>query len=152
MTIDVRKYFKSIVGSYPRRVRLGVGSFLTFDFSPMRRVDGHMQGEWRLWIYLSNWVLFHRHRQLVSSDTDRRLISVAIRRLEKAALTGVSVDSGDFKTTFIFGDFRLIVSPADYIDNPDERDEYWLLFTPEEVLAVGPKGVTIERAAVPQRV
>ena len=152
MTIDVRKYFESIVGSYPRRVRLGVGSFLTFDFSPMRRVDGHMQGERRLWIYLSNWVLFHGQRQLVNSDTDRRLISVAIRRLEKAALTGVRVDPGNFETTFIFGDFRLIVSPADYIDNPDKRDHYWLFFMPGEVLRVGSAGVSIEPAGIPQRV
>ena len=151
-TTDIRQYFKPVFGLSPWRPKLGVGSFLTLEFGPRLKSNGHMHGKWHLWIYLSNWVLLRGQRQLVNSDSDRRAISVAIRRLENAPLTDVRVEAGDFTTTFTFGDFRLVVSPADYIDNPDERDDYWLFFTPEEVLAVGRSGVTIEPAAVPQRV
>lgn len=127
-----------------------MGSFLTFEFGARVKVDGHMQGKWHLWIYLSNWVLLHGERELANSDTERRLISVAIRRLQSAALTDVKLDSRGFKTTFVFQDFRLIVSAADYLDDPDKRDHYWLFFMPGEVLHVGPGGVSIERVAIPQ--
>jgi len=147
MAADIRQYFKPVLGSPPWRVKLGVGSFVTFEFGPRKKVDGHMQGERRLWIYLSNWMLLHGERQLVNSDTERRLISVAIRRLEGAALTDVQLDSRDFRTTFIFGGFRLVVSAADYLDDPDKRDHYWLFFMPGEVLRVGPGGVTVEECA-----
>ncbi len=147
---DIRRYFEPVLGSLPWRAKLGVGSFLTFEFGARVKVDGHMQGKWHLWIYLSNWVLLHGERELANSDTERRLISVAIRRLQSAALTDVKLDSRDFKTTFVFQDFRLIVSAADYLDDPDKRDHYWLFFMPGEVLRVGPGGVSIERVAIPQ--
>jgi len=152
MMTDIRHYFKPVLGSRPWRVKLGVGSFVTFEFGRRKKVDGHFHGEWHLWIYLSNWVILHGERQLVDSDTDRRVISVALRRLEGAALTDVQLDSRDLKTTFVFEDFRLVVSAADYLDDPDERDHYWLFFMPGEVLRVGPAGVSTESVAIPERV
>ena len=150
MKTDIRQYFQPVLGSQPWRAKLGVGSFLTFEFGPKLKIQGHLHGKWHLWIYLSNWELRHDERQLVNSDADRRLISVAIRRLQSAAFTDVRLDSRDFKTTFVFEDFRLIVWAADYLDDPDKRDHYWLFFMPGEVLRVGPGGVSIERAAIPQ--
>jgi hypothetical protein len=147
---DIRDYFKPVLGSRPWRVKLGVGSFLTFEFGPKIRADGHLRGKWHLWIYLSNWVLWHGKRQLADSDSDRKVIAVATKRLQNAALGDVRLDSRDLKTTFVFEDFKLVVSAADYLDDADRRDDYWLFYMPGEVLQVGPAGVSVERAAEPQ--
>ena len=145
--VEIRQYFRPVFGTRPWRVRLGVGSFLTFEFGPRIKAHGHLHGQWHLWVYLSNWILFHGERQLVDSDADRKLIAVSIRRLEGAALTEVDFDSRSRTTTFFFGDFRLVVSPADYLEDPDERDDFWMFFVPSnEVLAVGPGGIRVAQA------
>jgi hypothetical protein len=146
----IREYFEPVLGTRPWKAKLGVGSFLTLDFGRRAKDHGHIHGEWHLWIYLSNWTLFHGDRRLADSDSDRHVISVAIKRLEQVSLSEIDFDQEHLKTTFVFGDFRLAVSPADYLDDADERDNYWLLFTPsKEVLRVGPSGIQVERAETP---
>jgi hypothetical protein len=146
-TPDVRQYFEPLVHARPWKARLGYGSFLTFEFGRRVKKNGFVHGEWHLWIYLSNWVLFHGRRKLADSDSDRRVISVSVRRLEGVPLSGVQFDAKQSKTTFVFDDFRLVVSPADYLDDTDKRDHYWLLFTPNnDVLTVGPSGVHVEQS------
>jgi hypothetical protein len=144
VAVDIRPYFKPIEGQRPWRVRLGYGSFLTFDFGQRFRSNGHLRGEWHLWIYQSNWLLMHHERQLADSDSDRHLIDLAVRRLEGARLTNVKFDPSTSVSEFQFDEFSLVVSPADYLADPDERDEYWLLFMPQDVvLTVGPGGVNV---------
>jgi hypothetical protein len=151
--VDIRQYFQPVFGAQPWSVKIGVGSFLTFDFGPRIRKQGHLYGRWHLWIYLSNWTLFRGARQLVDSDADRKLIKVSARRLEETALTNIDFDSRSRKTTFSFDDFRLVVSPADYLKNSDERDNYWMFFMPNnEVLAVGPAGTRVVQVDALQRV
>jgi hypothetical protein len=148
---DIRQYFGALLHARPWKAKLGVGSFLTFEFGRRVRDHGHVHGEWHLWIYQSNWVLLHGDRQLADSDSDRRVISVSIRRLEEAALTDVLFEPRQLKTTFVFDDFRLVVSPADYLEDADDRDQYWLLFMPNnEVLTVGPSGLKAERSEAPR--
>jgi hypothetical protein len=148
---DIRQYFGSLLHARPWKAKLGVGSFLTFEFGRRVRDHGHVHGEWHLWIYQSNWVLFRGDRQLADSESDRRVISVSIRRLEEAALTDVLFEPRQLKTTFVFDDFRLVVSPADYLEDADDRDQYWLLFMPNnEVLTVGPGGLKAEHPEAPR--
>ena len=147
VAVDIQQSFKPIQGQRPWRVRLGVGSFLTFDFGPRLRAHGHEHGSWHLWIYMSSWVLMHRDRQLVSTDSERRPISVAVRRLEGEKFSGIEFDPQKATASFLFGDFRLTVSPPDYLDKPDERDEYWMFFMPSNlVLTVGPGGADVRPA------
>jgi len=150
-TLEIRQYFRPVIDSRPWRVKLGVGSSLTFEFGPRIRAHGHLHGQWHLWIFLSNWTLSRGNRQLVDSDADRKLITISTRRLEEEPLSDVDFNARTRKTTFSFGDFRLSVSPADYLDNPDDRDHYWMFFMPDnQVLSVGPAGVRVERSDVPQ--
>ena len=147
--VDIRQYFQPVLGTRPWKAKLGVGSFLTFEFGQRVKANGHVHGQWHLWVYLSNWKLFHGDRQLVDSDTDRKLIAISIRRLEGTNLTDIEFDSRTQTTTFLFDDFRLVVSPADYLNAPDERDHFWMFFVPNnEVLAVGPAGVQIKAVDV----
>jgi hypothetical protein len=149
-TIEIRHYFQPVFGTPPWRVKLGVGSFLTFEFGPRIRANGHLHGQWHLWIYLSNWTLFRGDRQLVDSEADRKLITISTRRLEGKPLTDIDFSARTRRTTFSFGDFRLVVSPADYLDNPDERDHYWIFFMPgNKVLSVGPVGMRVEQGDAP---
>jgi hypothetical protein len=99
---------------------------------------------------LSNWKLLRGERQLVDSDADRKLITISTRRLEGESLTDIDFNARTRRTTFSFGDFRLVVSPADYLDSPDEQDHYWIFFMPDnEVLAVGPAGMRVEQGDAP---
>src|ERR1700720_1592686 len=148
---DIRQYFGPLLHTRPWKARLGVGSFVTFEFGRRIRDHGHVHGEWHLWLYQSNWVLFHGDRRLADSDSDRHVISVSIRRLEEVTLSDVLFQPQDLKTTFVFDDFRLVVSPADYLEDADKRDHYWLLFMPNnEVLTVGPGGIQVERSETPR--
>jgi len=144
----VRQYFQPVLGVRPLRVRPGVGSFLTFEFGPRSKVQGHFQARWRLWIYLSNWTLFHGDHRLMDSDADRKRITIIAHRLEEeASLTDVDFDPRRRKTTFFFADFRLVVSPADYLEDVDERDDYWIFFMPDnKAVALGPCGIQVEQA------
>lgn len=146
-SVDIRQYFQPVFGTRPWRAKLGIGSFLTFEFGPRIKSHGHLHGRWHLWVYLSNWALFHGNRQLVDSDSDRKLIAISIRRIEGTTLTDIDFDYHTQTTTFSFDDFRLVVSPADYLESRDERDDFWMFFVPNnEVLAVGPAGIRVRPA------
>src|SRR5271157_717456 len=149
VALDIQHYFKPIAGQRPWRARLGVGSFLTFDFGHKVKEDRHFRGEWHLWVYQANWSLLHGDRKLADSNSERHIIEVAIRRLEGVDFTGAEFDPQNSTTVFLFEDFRLFVTPADYLDSPDERDEYWLFFMPDNlVLTVGPGGVEVGRSDI----
>ena len=145
--INIRHYFEPLLQTRAWKAKLGHGSFVTFEFGRRVKVNGHFHGEWHLWIYLAQWALLHGNRKLASSDSDRTVISVAIQRLEKVPLTEVRFAPEQATSTFVFDDFRLVVSPADYLEDADDRDVYWMLFMPNrEVLSVGPGGVQVERS------
>jgi hypothetical protein len=141
---EIQGHFAAIKGQRPWRVRVGVGSFLTFEFGPKIRENGHEHGSWHLWVYMSNWTLTRDGRELANSDSDRRAIAAAVRRLEATDFSGVQFDPRTSKTAFRFGDFQLLVTPADYLDSPDEKDQYWLFFMPQQrVVSFGPGGVNV---------
>jgi hypothetical protein len=152
---QVREYFRPVLGIRPLRAQPGVGSFLTFEIGPRSRNYGHLQARWRLWIYLSNWILFHGDHKLLDWKADRKRIAIIAHRLEEeTSLTNVDYNSRSEKTTFSFGDFRLVVSPADCLENVSDRDAYWVFFMPgNQVLAAGPRGIHLERegARLPSR-
>ena len=82
----------------------------------------------------------------MDSDSLRQTIEAAIRRLENPGgeLSNVKFDPQIAETEFRFDQFHQIVSPTDYLDDPDERDEYWLFFMPDDiVLTVGPGGISL---------
>lgn len=141
--VDIQRCFEPVLRQSPWRARAGVGSFLTFDFGRRIRRDGHHYGQWRLWIYQANWELKHGDNKLASSDSKRHVIDLAVRRLEQTRLTQVEVDRKR-NTNFTFDEYCLKVTPPNYLDTPDKRDEYWLFFMPDdEVLTVGPGGINL---------
>src|SRR5438309_908982 len=122
LAVNMQRYFQPIFGTAAWRVRLGVGSFLTFEFGSRIKAHGFIHGQWHLWVYLANWKLMHRGRRLVDSEAERKVIQVSIRRLQEMPLTGVEFDPSTRETTFTFPDFRLVISPPDDSEGFDERD------------------------------
>src|SRR4051812_8224279 len=118
--IDVMEIFRPVVGLKPTRAKLGVGSFLTFDFGPLSREDHHMVGRWHLWVHQAYWSLKDKQREIVNADSERRYINLAVPRLESCELLGVNVDSESLQTEFHFGNFRLFVKSPDYVDELDD--------------------------------
>ena len=142
--IDVEQVFQPVIGLKPTRAKLGVGSFLVFDFGPLAREDHHMVGKWHLWIHQAFWSLRDKRREIVNADSDRRYISLAVRRLEDAVFSAVKIDQNSFETMFRFGDFELTVKSPDYINELDERDHFWMFFLPDKrVLSVGQAGINL---------
>ncbi len=73
-------------------------------------------------------------------------MTVATRRLEGEALSAVEFDPRTRETIFAFNGFRLVVSPADYLSDGDDRDHYWIFFMPgDESLTAGSSGIRLER-------
>jgi hypothetical protein len=138
--------FHPVINMRPWRVRLGVGSFVTFEFGDKVRAHGRVHGTWHLWIYMAAWSLVRNGRELANSDSERPTMSVALRRLEEQPLSEIEFGPDEQTTTFMFDGFRLVVRPADYIEDPDERDEYWMLFLPNgKVVSYGPTGLSVEQ-------
>jgi len=147
MQINVGQIFQPVIGMTPARAKLGVGSFITFDFGPLSRIDHHMVGKWHLWIYQSYWSLSDKQREIVNADSDRRYINLAIARLENVKFSGVKFDVNSLETDFRFGELHLTVRRPDYIGELDDRDHFWMFFLPnKQVLSVGESGVNLTSA------
>ena len=148
--VDIKQTFEPVVGLKPTRVKLGVGSFLTFDFGPLTRVDRHMFGKWHLWIYQAFWKLSDNRRSIVNADSDRRLISLAVTRLENSVFSGVHLKG--LETVFDFDQYRLTVTPPEYVNELDDRDHFWMFFVPgNRVLSLGTSGVRLSASDRPKQ-
>jgi hypothetical protein len=147
---DVRSFFSPLLGQRPWRVRVGWGSFVTFDFGPRVRDNGHQRGAWHLWVRDCEWSVETADRVAFHSESPRHVMEVGARRLEKEPLLGVSFDAGSETTIFKFGDrLRLVCRP--YSEEQEADDVSWLLFMPENrVLAARPKQLPhVERSDAP---
>ncbi len=133
-------FFRPIVGHRPWQAKRGWGSFLTFEFGPKIRDNGHMHGSWHLWIYQCDWELRSRGRTVAHSETNKHAIDLAIRRLESVTLNRVGFDPKSGETKFVFGHMELVTRP--YSDSEIEHEmsdsEYWMFFMPDnQVLSIG---------------
>ena len=151
---ELTKILKPVVGQLPWRVRLGWGSFVTFDFGPKVKKDNHTFGSWHLWIYQCEWQLVLRDQSLAHSESKRPIMDVAVRRLERQPFEGCSVSEDQTKTTFEFGgDFQLICTRySDFKPGVDDG-EYWMFFLPDKrVVSVGPAGIDLTSSQKPHPV
>src|SRR5689334_15213275 len=90
-TDDIRQIesiLDSIVGMKPWSVRLGWGSFLTFEFGKELKDQGYSQpaGEWHLWVYMAAWRLETSHDIVTVCEDSRDFIRLQIKRLQGKTL------------------------------------------------------------------
>jgi len=145
-----------LLGQKPWRARLGVGSFLTFDFGRKVKKENHWYGEWHLWIQQCEWSLGNGKREIVNSDSPRNLIELAVRNLEKHVLTKVDFSPTQSRTEFTFsGNIHLRCGPYAAGSGMDtlRHSELWMLFMPNsQVLSAVPvRGLSVEPASAAEK-
>lgn len=136
---QIESIIGSIVGMKPWSVRLGVGSFLTFDFGKAVEKERFKNpiGEWHLWVYMCAWRLETSKDVIIASEDAHKLIQQEIKRLEGKVLQKVTIYAPSLETDLMFEtDLRLRLFP---IYAQDDDADHWLLFTPgKKVLTIGP--------------
>jgi hypothetical protein len=142
----VKSIFKRVLGKPCWNVRVGHGSFLTFEFGqpylrieePIAAVKGSsrkvrenlarrrifVKGKWHLWLMHCDWVVQRKWKRLGGSST-----TAGARRaadfLNGQKLIEVSISPGTVETVFGF-DLGATLRTYPY----DHRLEQWLLFDP----------------------
>jgi len=136
--------FNKILGNKPTRVKLGHGSFLTFDFGQdieekIKTRSGGFKtihfGEWHLWVYMCAWRIDKKNKPFIGSNDSRDLIEHHLRELENKELKDVIILNEAFDTTLVFGDeYQLHLFSFRVTE-----DEQWMFFTPNnKVFTAGP--------------
>ena len=149
----VAEAFEPVYGMPSWSVRRGVGSFLTLEFGApsleiedVRELSAHVgaefmrvprrvayvKGEWHLWIYMCDWSLSWRDREIAHSESEDLVIDRALGVLNGQSLTRVTAGAADGTSSFAF-DLACVLStrplqPCD--DDTDEDREQWMFFQP----------------------
>ena len=126
-------------------VKRGQGSFLTFEFGSPRLVirepiSSHARsrkvrrmldrrhvrvtGEWHLWIYCCDWVVYSG-TSVVGDSSTRRRVTAAARLLDGQKLRRVVVSKRGARTRFEF-DLGGVLETRPY----DRKSEQWMLYDP----------------------
>lgn len=140
MIID--EIFKPLIGKYCWSAQKGYGSFLTFEFGDphvdiyekYRTKDGirelrrltAVHGDWHLWIYLCDWVVYTHGKVKAKSSSRTRDIDRAMGRLDGQTLVSVDVETNT-ETRFVFelGD---TMETTPNISAYGNLNEQWLLY------------------------
>lgn len=138
-----KNLFQKILGVKPTRVKLGYGSFITFDFGrdipeQIKTKTGFKTqyfGEWHLWIYMCAWRVDKEKRPFFGSNDSRETIESHVNELEKRVLSKVEILNEAFDAKFTFDDdLELFL----FSFNAKEHEQ-WKFFTPEnKVFTAGP--------------
>jgi hypothetical protein len=138
--------FNKILGTKPTRVKLGHGSFLTFDFGrdtakkTKTRLGGSRIihcGEWRLWVYMCAWRIDKNNKPFIGSNDSRDLIEQHLPVLEGKELKKVVILNKAFDANLLFGDeYQLHLFSFQVTD-----DEQWRLYTPENKTFIAGPGI-----------
>jgi hypothetical protein len=147
--MKIEEVFKKIYGKPCWGVKSGYGSFLTLEFGKPRlevrepsvaskgaslkvqkllaRRNIFVHGEWHLWIYCCNWVVFHGCKHIGDSTTKLK-IRRAAEFLDGQKLTRVSISPRSLKCVFEF-DLGATIKTRPY----DKESEQWRLYEPSHM-------------------
>lgn len=138
-----QEQFEKIVSLKPTRIKLGVGSFITFDFGrdipqEIKTRNGKKTiyfGEWHLWVYMCAWRIDLSERPFLASHDDRKVIEENLTALSDKNVLKISVLNNAFDLTVQFEDeYKLRLFSVDTIDG-----DQWLFYTPNgKVFTAGP--------------
>ncbi|GAA4908733.1 hypothetical protein LX16_3001 [Stackebrandtia albiflava] len=123
-----------LVGRAPWRVRLGHGSFVTFDFGARVTSEGHVRGEWHLWTCVSAWRLDSTVGIVAGSEDGREDMAQALATLEGTVLESAEVVNNGMDLNLYFPGAVFRVFPV-----TGREYEHWMLYEPSGwVLVAGP--------------
>lgn len=127
---------ESILGKKAWGVSLGVGSFLTFEFGRPIPSGKKIHGEFHVWIYNCAWRIQQLDKIIACSEDERDTISNSIKCLENLSLSKIDLFQYGFDTIFRFENNILLYLFTCYTNDY----ESWILYTPQEVITIGPAG------------
>jgi hypothetical protein len=149
------RYFQPVIGRKPWAVKLGWGSFLTFEFGQRVRQGEFWRGTWHLWIYMCTWHLDGPRGLLIHSESPRPMIARIIRRFSGYRLSTVEIGPRASWTRLEFDDkYRLTCTPFSREEEMDsDPSYYWIFFMPpHRTLSVRPRNlITINRSDEPRK-
>lgn len=142
---SAKNLFQKILDTKPTRVKLGHGSFITFDFG--RDIPEEIKtrnglktryfGEWHLWVYMCAWRIDINKKPCAGSEDSREKIENCLAELVQRELNEVIILNNAFDAKLVFGkdkDIELYL----FSFYTEERKQ-WMLFTPEKkVFTAGP--------------
>ena len=138
-----QQLLNALIGMSPSRVKLGQGSFITFDFGKdifeeIKTKSGTKTvcfGEWHLWIYMCAWRIDRHGEPLIGSEDSRTEIEPLLSLFNDQTLKSVTILNNAFDVTFSFSkDIDLHLFSIN-----TKNDEQWLLYTPDEnIFKAGP--------------
>ncbi|MEO8727276.1 MAG: hypothetical protein ABI383_14270 [Acidobacteriaceae bacterium] len=125
-------------------VRLGVGSFITFDFGAKVEDHGRAVGAYHLWIYMCDWQMISKDRVIAHSELSRKVLEIAVRRFEGRALSKINISQNPAAAVFAFeGDLKLVCQAY---EDAEADEELWMLFAPEgRIVSLAPQGILLEK-------
>jgi hypothetical protein len=141
----IEKQLSFLYGKPSWNVQKGHGSFLTFEFgNPLLKIEDiyetsgafgfshrsrptHVHGEWHLWIYLCDWHISWKDKEIAHSESDDLTIHRACSFLNGQALKSVATNAYG-STSFTF-DLDGFIKTASYPSS--EIEDTWMLFCPD---------------------
>jgi len=138
-----KSLFQKILGIKPTRVKLGHGSFITFDFGrdipeEIKTRNGPTTryfGEWHLWVYMCAWRIDKDKKPFVGCEDSREKIESSLSELANRNLEKIEILNDAFDVKLVFGEDVELHLFA--FHTQDQRQ--WMLFTPEKkVFTAGP--------------
>ena len=132
----IHEKVKPLLGQKPWRVKLGWGSFITFDFGEkITQEGGHVFGEWHLWVLHCAWRIETEDLVLAASQDNRDNLAIAVKVMGDASVLSIEILAPALETIIQFENgvcLRLFPMHTEKYDS-------WQLFTPErKVLTIGP--------------
>jgi hypothetical protein len=132
----IHEKIKPLVGQKPWEVKLGWGSFITFEFGEkLPDEGGHIHGEWHLWVRHCAWRIETEDMVLAASQDNRDNLAVAVKVMKNASVLSIEVLAPALETIIQFEDslyLRLFPMHTEKFDS-------WQLFTPDRnVLTICP--------------
>lgn len=125
--LQLQQVIAPLLGQSAWRVRLGWGSFVTFEFGKHVIQHGYEHGEWHLWIYMSAWYLETANELLTACEDTRENMQRQLNLLEGVPLRSVTVLEPSLETLLSFDkNLTLRIFPT-YSDNDYDS---WILFDP----------------------
>ena len=138
---DLNKIFFSVLNKPTWQVRVGHGSFLTFEFGQpylhIREPNPSTQqlnrlitirGDWHLWVYSCNWEIENNNTVIASSNSERNTMQRAASFLDGQKLLNVAFDNNLKISSFIFDLGGMLKTWP----QTTEREDQWIFFHKDE--------------------
>ena len=119
-----------LVGQRSWGIKLGEGSFLTFEFGREMAAAQNLKshGEWHLWLYMCQWRIETTEKALTGSADDRQSIESALNGSKFGIVRSAVAEAPLLDLTLNFDSGKRLRT---FCASSAAEEEQWKLFTPD---------------------